>query len=85
MQLDLWPEEVRRIPWLGLGSLRDLTKIAQLLSLRQEPEGHEVDPEQYEMFSGLTVRQLSTRKRGRRNPPPAPSLLPLGWEGIEIC
>ena len=74
-QLDLFPEEVARIPWYGT-SPRALTRVAFSLFLRREPQKDDcffVDPDQGDLFLEAT--------RGSRALPGAPSLLPLPPRG----
>ena len=59
-QYDLFPEEVGRLPWGGR-SPRGLTRGANLLYLRREPQKDErffVDPEQTDLFPAAITGPL---------------------------
>ena len=73
-QLDLWEDEVARLPWRGK-SPRRLTRPNKLVFLRREPQKDDsffVDPNQLEMFPEA-IKELPQYGG-------APSLLPLDQE-----
>jgi len=78
-QLELEFHDVRlQIPWDGR-SPRSLTKAARALFLSESGRGHEVDPNQIEMFR-IARRRGRTEKRGPLYEG-APSLFLLPKEG----